>query len=214
MEPMHQRSGGGDWPLARIVGGRCVWRAVFAAGALLWAAGCAQPTGPATVPTGKWEGRGWFAYEDWEHENDSDDPQSISRQYDTYLTIEPAELEGHEVIKVEIVSERGELPGVGEQTHLIYALERAKQIDEQHVLYRAAGALFNPDPDDTLTYEEGGPPYAAGCYRQDNDLVLIIRYGEDWFDVFRFAGGRVLKTGAFQNDDGLVHWIEALKRVE
>jgi|CXWL01.1.fsa_nt_gi hypothetical protein len=113
-------------------------------------------------------------------------------------------------IEIEIVSQRGELPELGEGTHLRLALVEAKRLSDSAVLYRVAGPLFDPKPDDQPEFEANTPPVGASCIKIDGATVLQIVYQDGFVDTFRFRGKGLTKAGTLTVEDGSIHWVEAL----
>ncbi len=92
--------------------------------------GCGSHLPFGEIPFGTWSGQGVFVYESWKQaeENAVDpEPRSLSRRYPTSLTIRPRELDGHDVIELEILSHHGGVPDMDEHTHLKVALAKAKR---------------------------------------------------------------------------------------
>ena len=182
------------------------------------AAGCATAGRPGEIPLGQWSGRGMFVYERWDSddtESDAVDRPTVSREYDTTLSVRSDILGGQDIVRLEIVSKRGSLPGlhIGDQTHLQIALAEAKRVSDSTVLYRMVGSLLNPEPDETLELEDDAPPVSATCTTRHGVTVLQLQYAEDFVDVFRFQGRRVEKTGMWFDENGnLIHWRERLEQ--
>jgi len=180
------------------------------------ATGCATTGRPGEIPLGQWSGHGTFVYEHWkpkQGDSEGDEQVSLTRDYPTTLTIKPGTLDGSEIVEMEIVSKRGELPGdsSGDETHLIVALTEAKRVSNSIVLYRIRGAMLNPGPDEKLESDDSAPPISASCTVVGDATVLQIQYAENFVDTFRFRGRHVEKTGIwFVPDEGLVHWREQL----
>ena len=169
-----------------------------AAVACLVLAGCA---GTPEIPEGEWSGEGSFVFS-------RSDSEKISRDYATRLSIRSGEIDGREIIELEIVSERGPLPGVNEDemTHLKVALA-----EDAPGSYRLVGLLLNPGPDAKLTYNEEGR-VAATCEKVGDDVVLRIEYAERITDTFRFTGRQLAKNGDLFDDKGNhVSWSERLE---
>ncbi len=64
-------------------------------------AGCVSHGRRGEIPFGTWSGEGVFVYENWKQDGENTvDPKpiSLSRRYQTSLTIRPRELDGHDVI--------------------------------------------------------------------------------------------------------------------
>jgi len=186
----------------------------------LLSAGCAA-TGPrGEIPLGHWSGEGVFVYEEWGsggEQGGAPGRHSIHRSYPTSLSIRPGLLEGHEIIEMEIRSQRGALPDLGDETHLKVALVKAKRVSDSTVLYRPVGMAsnFEPGPDDelSLSFDDDSPPFGASCITMNGATVLQIHYMDNFVDTIRFQGDRVEKCGVyFDADQGLVHWCEHLLR--
>ncbi len=78
-------------------------------------------------------------------------------------------------------------------------------------LYRLVDFKFDPRSDNTFSFEEDGPPYAASCITSNGTTMFQIEYLENFVDTFRFHGHRVEKSGAyFDPKEQLVHWYEDL----
>ncbi|MCK6485581.1 MAG: hypothetical protein HUU22_01230 [Phycisphaerae bacterium] len=191
--------------------------ALFAATAI---AGCAAPARRGEIPCGLWAGKGAFVYETWKApaatqpgETGEPRPTSVHRKYDTTLSIRPVVLDGQDAIEIEIVSDRGPLPDLGDRTHLKMALLHGKRISESTVLYRLADWQFNPEHDAVLNLRGDRPPRAAACTTRGDRTVLAIQYDENFVDIFRFQSNIVEKSGMFYSkDDGFIHWTERLRR--
>jgi len=186
----------------------------------LFCAGCAA-TGPrGEIPLGQWSGEGVFVYEEWEpgeEQGGAPGRHSIHRSYPTSLSIRPGVLEEREIIELEIRSQRGALPDLGEETHLKVALLKAKRVSDATVLYRLVGMAsnFDPGPDDELllSFDDDAPPFGASCITTDGATVLQIHYMDNFVDTIRFQGDRVEKCGVyFDADAGLIHWCEHQRR--
>lgn len=180
------------------------------------AVGCTSPGPRGTLPFGDWSGHGVLVYEDFkpvEDEADRSEPRSVYRRYPTRLSIHPTELDGYEVIKMTIHSDRGDLPDLNDETHLIVALVKAKRVSEQTVLYRPVGLLLNPDSDEKLGFDDTAPPAGASCTTFNGVTTFIIDYMDNFIDVIRFSGDSVEKCGTyFKEGEGFVHWAETLTR--
>lgn len=183
-------------------------------------AGCAAPARHGEIPCGLWSGKGAFVYETWKTpaatqpgESEESQPRSVHRRYETTLSIRPVVLDGQDAIEVEIVSDRGPLPELGDKTHLRMALVHGKRVSDSTVLYRLADWQFNPDPDAVLSIRGDRPPLAVACTTRGDRAVLAIQYDENFVDMFRFQGDGVEKAGMFYSkDDGFIHWTERLHR--
>ncbi len=179
-------------------------------------AGCVSHGRRGEIPFGTWSGEGVFVYENWKQDGENavdPKPRSLSRRYPTSLTIRPRELDGHDVIELDILSKHGGMPDMEEETHLKVALVEAKRVSESMTLYRLVDFQFNPTSGNTLSFEEDGPPYAASCITSNGTTIFQIEYLENFVDTFRFHGHRVEKSGVyFDPKEGLVHWYEDLTK--
>jgi hypothetical protein len=135
----------------------------------------------------------------------------LSRRYRTTLSITSEPLGSSEAIVVEIRSRRGKLADLGEETHLIFALERVGSRSRGAAIYRLIGLLYNPAPDAELSEDPQAPPAAASCISADGATVLQLRYMDNFSDTFRFEGDAVVKTGMFHTRSGMIHWTERLR---
>ena len=180
--------------------------------------GCTSFGTGGEIPFGTWSGEGVFVYENWkqDEENTVDPkPRSLSRRYPTSLTIRPGELDGHDVIELEILSKHGGMPDMDKETHLKVALVEAKRVSESMTLYRLVDFQSNPTSGNTLSFKEDGPPNAASCITSNVTTMFQIEYLESFIDTFRFHGRHVEKTGVYFNPkEGLVHWYEDLTKLE
>ncbi|UCG16635.1 MAG: hypothetical protein JSV19_01090 [Phycisphaerales bacterium] len=181
---------------------------------LVLCAGCAGPAPRAEIPFGEWSGQGTFVYERWQSADTAaeDEPaRSIHRCYPTSLSIRPGQLDGREVVELEIRSDRGPLPELDDRTHIKAALLKAKRVSDRAVLYRVVGFLINPKQGETLRFLDDAPPVSASCTTTDGATVLQIHYADDFVDAISFRGGHVEKSGTyFTTDEGLIHWSETL----
>jgi hypothetical protein len=189
---------------------------VVAFGGVALCAGCASPSPRGEIPFGQWSGKGTFVYERWkaeEGEKKDNGPQRIHRDYTTTLSIQPAQLDGRDIMKLEIRSDRGPLPELGDETYLKLALCEAKRVSDSVVLYRVVGPLFNPKPDEELKFREGGPPFGASSMAMDGTTILQIQYEDRFVDTFRFRRDGVEKYGSYgEKSQGFIHWSEKLRR--
>lgn len=180
------------------------------------AAGCASPGPRGVLPFGDWSGHGVLVYEDFRPADDQADqpePRSIDRQYSTSLSIRLADVDGRRVIEMTIQSDRGELPGLEDETHLIVALVEARRVSDSTVLYRPVGLLLNPGPNEKLGFNDTAPPVGASCTTLNDVTTFIIEYMDDFVDVIRFSGDSAEKNGTYFNkDEGFIHWTEKLVR--
>lgn len=191
---------------------------------LMASVGCApRNLSPGVLPEGKWSGTGTFFYESWSGADEpdagapatrDDEPRSLHRDYVTKLAIRPSELGGRPVILVEIVSQRGAIPQLGDKTDLRVALQPEKTVADGLTLYRIRGLLFNPGPGDHIEWLDDAPAYSASCMADGDDTVFQIQYATGVVDVFRFHGDALEKTGTlFDDKQGLVQWAERLRRL-
>ena len=185
--------------------------AALAAGLMLVlsiASGCST-TGTGQIPLGRWSGTGTFAYESWQENHVA----NIHRDYPTHLDISRTTLDGHDVILVDILSERGQVEDMGEQSHLRFALEPAERRSDTILLYRIVDLEFNPDADDELSYKPAEPTREASCISTGRATILQIDYNDNFADTYRFEGLRLHKMGTYyQHDSGMIHWTETLHR--
>ncbi len=136
---------------------------------------------------------------------------TIHRRYPTMLRIWEARLDHRDILMLDIRSRRGPLPGLGEETHMIIALQQTRHASAGTALYRVLGIAFNPEEGQLPTVNDMSPPCSATCTTQGDTTILQIRYLEDFVDVFRFEGPQLEKTGVYQARGGLVHWTEQLR---
>lgn len=191
---------------------------------------------PGEIPLGEWNGDGEYVFFNWDAEQAEaaaqgldelapdavddvmgeliDDERArgrmLSRRYRTTLNITSEPLGRGEAIVLEIRSRRGKLADLGEETHLILALERVGRRSRGAGLYRLIGLLFNPSPDAELSEDPQAAPAAASCITLGDATVLQIRYMDNFIDTFRFERDEVVKTGMFHTRSGLIHWTERL----
>jgi len=205
-----------SWSFATIPAARTLGLAGLA---LLLAAGCAT-TGPrAELPFGEWLGEGTFVYQEWEDAGEAPEAAMaapVTRTYTTNQAIGPARIDDTDVIKVEIISERGRLGQHDDstRTHLRLALVETESGSDATTLYRVVGFQYNPHSWDELELASDSPPVGAACTAVDGQVVLQIPYTEHFFDILRFDGRTVEKWGVFSDpDSGFVHWHEQLRRI-
>jgi len=190
---------------------------VSAAVLIGYGSGCAAPGPRGQIPCGEWSGQGHFVYERWE---DSATTQpfapSVERDYPTRLRIEESELDGHKVVLMEIHSQRGELPELEDETHLLVALEPVRRLSDATTLYRSVDTLLNPGPEERLEYntpDSAEAPLNATCTTFHDATVLQVHYMKGFYDALIFRGPCVDKTGAYSDaESGLVHWHEQLRK--
>lgn len=188
-------------------------------GLIVLCAGCATPQRRAEIPLGEWSGSGTFVLEKWSSEDKEGESPPATLEYGTYpthLKVGRTTVEGEGAIRLEILSQRGEVKELeGDRTHLVAHLVRQKSAaDGAITLYRLAemGLSFDESEPRVGTGPDG--PTHASCMAVDGDLVLRIHYMEGFVDTFRFRGDRLYKDGVcFPEDgDGLIHWSELLRR--
>lgn len=172
----------------------------------LTASGCAS-RGMPTIPVGEWRGHGTFTYERW---GEPENTASHHRDYATCLCIKKSTVDGQPAFEIEIISDRGALPELGDRTHMRLALVEVSRPSNSAVLYRLAGPLYDPKPNDQPTFESDSPPVAASCMKIDGVAVLQIAYEEGFVDTFRFRARGLSKAGSLTLEDGSVHWVESL----
>ena len=149
-------------------------------------------------------------YETWKTDEGAK-PASIHRTYPTKLSIQPGELGGHKVLLLEIESDRGALPEMGEKTTLKVALMEAKRVSETTVLYRLVALGGNPN--EALAFSDSAQPCAASCTSSAGVTVFVINYSVKFTDVYRFQGRELDKAGSIWDEkQGMVHWTEHLVR--
>lgn len=202
--------------IVRVSASRILWFGVVMLLPSALSTGCASPGRSGDLPLGAWAGRGSFVYEVWEA-GDGAEVGSIARGYPTQLTLRPARVDGHEVIEMEIRSQRGHVPvkDFGDETHIVAALVKGKRVSDSIVLYRLAGLLYNPAPHERLHLEEKSARFSASCTTSGGATLLQLRYSDGFVDNFRFQDGRVEKSGmCWTNEKGLIHWVEELSPVQ
>jgi hypothetical protein len=177
---------------------------VLACGSMV--TGCAAGRS-VRIPLGEWTGDGAFTFERWGKPEETD---SIHREYKSRLCISKSEVDGQPATQLEVISEHGELPDLGPRTHMRLALVEAKRYCDHAVLYRVAGPLFDPNPEEEPTFEKGTPPVGASCMIMGGVTILQIVYQQGFVDTFRFHGRGLSKTGSLTVDVGSIHWVEAL----
>ena len=136
---------------------------------------------------------------------------TIYRRYPTRLRIWEERIGRRQITMLEMRSQRGALPGLGEETHTLVALEVAKRLSATTTLYRQVGFTFNPETEGMPALNESGPPCSATCTTIGDTTILQIRYLEDFVDTFRFEDARLEKSGLYHASGGLVHWTEQLE---
>ncbi len=174
--------------------------------------GC-QTTQPE-IPLGHWSGHGSVVYKSWDGGQNSAPPtnqKTLTQYYSTTLDITRTTLDGHDVLHLEIISDRKPLPKLGNRTQLRAVLTAAVRPTPKVTLYRVVDWQFNPDPDQQLAWRASGPPFTASAIADDAGLTVQIHYADNFVDVLRFAGSRLHKSGMlYDKQQGLVHWSERL----
>lgn len=174
--------------------------------------GCRAPS--ADIPFGQWRGAGTMVYDRWTASADAP-VETITRQYPTTMRISPTLRDGRDAIQIDIRSDRGPLPGLGDHTTLQIALLEAKRPTPDITLYRLAGWSFNPPAEQNAppANAQDKRPLAASAVRIGNVVTVNIQYMDNFYDVIRFAGDEAHKSGAIGDKAaGLAHWSERLQR--
>ncbi len=187
--------------------------------------GCALPRPDGTIPLGQWTGEGWFVAEKWATPGtvpattEPAEPQSGHARYCTTLSISPIRLEGHDLVELKIQSEHADDPiwKDDQAVRLTVLLEEGKRVSESIVLYRLVDWRYNPKADQRpMLYTSRRPGYAASCFSEGGETVLVLNYESEFVDTIRFRGSQVEKTGSYhvKNDQKgtLIHWMEQLHR--
>jgi len=184
--------------------------------------GCAGSPRRAEIPLGEWRGTGVFVLDRWEaHEREEQGEKWVRKNlqhgaYPTHLKIARAGEPGDGAIRMEILSERGEVEDMaGDRTHLLLHLRPDTSLaDERITLYRLVdfGLSFDANPPEPDEHPEGLTH--ASCMLVNGELVLRIHYMDQFVDTLRFRGNSVFKDGSYWADggDGLIHWSERLER--
>jgi hypothetical protein len=196
----------------------CIFCSLTVFGLVSLSAGCATLPTRAEVPLGEWSGDGSYVIHKWSADDKTaDDPQAGLEhgEYPTRLTIEKAEIDGQDAVRIEILSMRGESKELGgDRTHIVALLRPNESLaDDTITLYRVMelGISDNKEPpqrdmgSETIT--------AATCMRSAGEIVLCIHYMDEFVDTLRFRGDVVLKDGSYYTSkEGLIHWSERLQR--
>jgi len=178
--------------------------------------GCKAPAPKGTIPFGTWAGNGLYVYAGW----DTDEARAEGRmatllrgKYPTTLTIGPSTVEGRDVVLIEIESNRGELPGLGDKTQARIALEEVTRFGDATVIYRLVAASLNEPMDKPLELESTSPPASAVCTVDGDNTLLQIQYGDNFVDTYEFSDEEVEKAGMFFNDKkAIIQWWEELEK--
>lgn len=199
------------------------WRTLVTTGALLnlaVLAGCAPAFKRADIPLGEWKGTGTVVLDKWEAAEPGQPPPPPvieHRRYPTSLKIARATLAQDDVIRIEILSSRGEMQELaGDRTHIVAQLKPLQTLADGKIrlyqLTRFAISTDETEPDEGD--EPEGLAHASCMVVDDDELVLRIHYRPTFVDTFRFQGRRLYKDGSFYGEasDGLIHWSEELER--
>lgn len=182
--------------------------------AILPAVGC-RALGPQ-IPVGYWAGEGTVVYTAWgDSQNEAVIDQTTVQRYPTDLRIGRDQLDGRDVLVMEILSERRHLPKLDDETHLRVALQEVGRPTPEVTLYRVVAWQFNPKPNQALAWEEGRPPVSASAIQSEHGVTVEIRYMERFVDTLYFEGNQARKSGVvFSEAEGFAHWSEKLRRLE
>ncbi len=187
--------------------------------ALSAAAALAAPPSAGDLPTGSWAGEGVFTLHKWSKPESEDAPAKPDAteqgKYPTSLTIVATELDGRPVIRLEILSERGQTKNLdGDRTHLVLVLARDESVKPQGgvTAYKVvqSGLTTDASPLKLNSNDEKFP--VIWCIRSGGQTTLQIAYAHGWSDSIVFAGDTATKTGALTSDDGAVAWTETLNK--
>ncbi|MCG3137416.1 MAG: hypothetical protein HJJLKODD_01260 [Phycisphaerae bacterium] len=210
------------------------WSAVCS---LALSMGCATAH-PGQPPFGIWEGSGHFTRLVNQKDAATGDPIAgqwamIQRDYRTVLNIRPAELDGHEVIILDIYSYSGVLEDDNEKkdVHLRVALEKVPDsacansapADDHYAphqatadtlsTYQLVAKEMNSDPEVALKYDPAdNGPAPVFCLTRNGMTTLQICYDNRYWDFFRFVGSDVEKSGQMYDDNQAIQWVEKLHR--
>lgn len=191
---------------------------MIAAAAMLASAGCASLK-PARLPMGEWRGEGLYVYETRPAGGDGSKLISTSNRYPTSLSIQRGKLGDRDAIYVEVISRHQDIGILKDNVHLRMALEEAKRLSDDAVLYRVLAMTFNPDEE--LKPPAQDQPLVASCLRDGSAVVFQVVYPQatGMSECYRFQGGRVHKSGTIYapeghdgDEIGLIQWTESLGR--
>lgn len=185
---------------------------------LLLCVGCAGVPRRAEIPIGTWSGEGTFVLEKWDAAETADAASGVLSQgkYKTHLTIEPTTLDGRDALRMEILSERGEVEGLdGDRTHIISILCETRSIENDTItFYRICQEGLSLDAEEPSMEYAPDEFTRATCLLRPGEVVLRIEYMDKLIDIYRFRGDTVLKDGTYGGveAEGYVHWSERLRR--
>lgn len=189
---------------------------LLAMAAAALAAGCTS-TRTCDLPTGRWQGEGWYTETHWEG---GSDPPTVSRferhTHTTSLEVRPESVNGQDGLRLTIQSIHGPRPdSEGDRNHIVVQLvpgtEAADQGARSYELVRWGYSDTATTPKLDLNPDVRWGPVAV---RDGDTLMLYLPYGENFVDVFRFRGAELTKDGCFVQKSGpVVHWHERLRRV-
>ena len=189
---------------------------LLATTAVALATGCTT-TRTCDLPTGRWQGEGWYTEAHWEG---SGDPSPISRferrTHVTTLEVRPEQVDGKDGLRLTIQSIHGpRSDSKGDRNHIVVQLlpgpEAVGQPARLYELVRWGYSDTAKTPKLDLDPDVRWGPVAV---RDADTLVLYLPYGENFVDVFRFRGAELVKDGSFVQKAGpVVHWHERLRRV-
>ena len=106
---------------------------------------------------------------------------------------------------------------MGDATHILLALAKARTVSDSAVLFYGIDGQFNPEPGESLSLRppDASDEITASCLRTGDVTVLRLQYQENFSDTLRFRGNTVEKEGAYYDqEEGLIHWYEALHRMD
>ncbi|MBW7906241.1 MAG: hypothetical protein LC135_04835 [Phycisphaerae bacterium] len=177
--------------------------------------GCAAKR--AAVPLGEWRGEGTaVVLEQRKEEGGYSLAKGHRGRYPTWLRIERVADAPRERLRLEIVSEKGDVQMKDrEKVHIIAVLEEAwRSEDDKAVLYRLVEMGGTTDGTEPKPDREALGPLWASCMVRNGAQVLQIHYMEGFEDTFAFHGDRLEKHGSFVSDQdaGWVRWTERLRR--
>jgi hypothetical protein len=104
---------------------------------------------------------------------------------------------------------------------MCFVLTEGGRLGDDVVIYHvtAGGLEIEPDREPKLDNDPSPHPIDATCMRIDDEVVLQIRYGDEFHDEYVFNRSDVMKSGAFWrppidtvSSGTAVHWTEALER--
>ncbi|MBN1345280.1 MAG: hypothetical protein JXQ73_21485 [Phycisphaerae bacterium] len=209
--------------------------------------GCSQAEPPrfaaATIPLGKWQGRGTFlAYEGISENKDDPSPRQRYQDgvYETTLEIGKQTVVGQEAIVIEIRSERGRIfESDNSETRLKALLLPLKTTTHANTAYALGMLEYNPKEwadyrkNEAQIRAKSDLP-SASCVQIGQQTCLQIHYlmpeGDSrWMfkDSLVFSRDDVLKTGSFavtgveakngqkpEHKTTQAYWVERLRRAQ